>query len=37
MLAERALVDRFRVRALESRLPTLEEAFVGIVGQEGTA
>lgn len=37
MLAERSVTDRFFLRALESRLPTLEEAFVGIVGQEGTA
>lgn len=34
MLHARASADGFRLRALERRLPTLEEAFVGMVGKE---
>ncbi len=37
MLAARAAAGEFRLRALESRLPSLEEAFIDIVGREGVA
>lgn len=33
-IARRAAAQGFKVRALERRLPTLEEAFIGIVGRE---
>jgi ABC-2 type transport system ATP-binding protein len=36
-LAAAAAAGSFRMRALERRLPTLEEAFISIVGREGTA
>ncbi len=35
MLFRAAAAKGWRVRALEQRLPTLEEAFIGIVGREG--
>ena len=36
-IAARAGTGEFRIRALEARLPSLEEAFIGIVGREGRA
>jgi ABC-2 type transport system ATP-binding protein len=36
-LAALAATGAFRLRALERRLPSLEEAFIGIVGREGAA
>ncbi len=36
-LAASAASGAFRMRALERRLPSLEEAFISIVGREGTA
>ncbi len=36
-LAALAAGGAFRLRALERRLPSLEEAFIGVVGREGTA
>ena len=34
VLHQRASADGFRLRALERRMPTLEEAFIGLVGGE---
>jgi hypothetical protein len=36
-LAARAASGEFQLRALERRLPTLEEAFISVVGREGVA
>ncbi len=36
-LAARAAAGDFQLRALERRMPTLEEAFIAIVGREGVA
>ena len=35
-IARAAAARGWRLRAIEERLPTLEEAFLGVVGQEGT-
>ncbi len=37
MLAARAQAGEFSLRALERRAPSLEEAFIGVVGREGAA
>jgi len=37
MLAARAQAGEFSLRALERRAPSLEEAFIGVVGREGVA